>query len=344
MTVKIEGFRIDKLLDKGMKEGICFRDVQYLTPISLTCSLTPYDLDRLKKIAKSLYRITEVNHRGAAYRAGRFLTDPLKVVGVIITCILVISQSFFVKTIEVDGYRAVPEQQLRKTLAEAGIKEGSYRPSIDWQKAEALLYDSFPQIVWVQLVYDGRKVFLNVAETGDSMEEIESGEYYCNIVAAKSGYIENIEAYRGLALAEAGDYVNAGDVLISGYVPTQPTVYDEEYPNYYYVKSKGVITAKIPYRLIFNQERYTKKTDFDGKTVVNKREKTEAEIKEKAEQQLRIWVKENLPEKAEILSKNLNFSYKESIIEVGVTLEVREEIGKEQEIVIGQKSTDQSGH
>ena len=45
-----------------------------------------------------------------------------------------------------------------------------------------------------------------------------------------------------------------------------------------------------------------------------------------------------MPENAEILNKDLNFSYKENIIEISVTLEIRGQIGEEQEIVIGQKN------
>ena len=50
-----------------------------------------------------------------------------------------------------------------------------------------------------------------------------------------------------------------------------------------------------------------------------------------------------MPEDAEILNKDLNFSYKENIIEVSVTIEVRQQIGEEQEILIGEESTDTSG-
>lgn len=345
VTIKIEGFRIDKLLDRGMKAGICFRNIKYDSPLAATLEITPYDLEKLKKISGALYRISVVKQKGIGFKLKNFLKQPLKVIGIIITCTLVISQSFFVKTIEVNGYKAIPETALRQALAEVGIEEGSYRPNINWKDAEEFLYDSFPQITWLKLVYDGRKVFLNIAETGDDGEEIAPArQYYCNIVAAESGYIETINAYRGLALVEAGDYVHKGDVLISGYVPTEPTVYDEDYPKYYYVKSKGEITATIPYRLTFNQERYVSAAGNKENLVTNKREKTEEEINKKAEQQLRLWVKENLPENAEILSKSLNFSYKESIIEISMTLEVRTQIGKEQEIEIGQKSTDQSGH
>ena len=57
-------------------------------------------------------------------------------------------------------------------------------------------------------------------------------------------------------------------------------------------------------------------------------------------QQIRLWAKENLPEKAEIINKSLNFCYKKNIIDVGVTLEVRREIGIEKEIPVGQENSD----
>ena len=41
----------------------------------------------------------------------------------VLILLLVISQSFFVKTIVVDGYKGIPETELLNCLAEAGIKK-----------------------------------------------------------------------------------------------------------------------------------------------------------------------------------------------------------------------------
>ncbi|MFR2965135.1 MAG: hypothetical protein ACLTK0_01305 [Anaerovoracaceae bacterium] len=123
------------------------------------------------------------------------------------------------------------------------------------------------------------------------------------------------------------------------------------------------IWAKVPYRLTFNQERYVSghEETVTRETVWRRRVRAAAErrsrrrrsriikakksgkIRDKVNQQIRQWAKENLPENSQILNKDLNFSYKENIIEVGVTLEVRQQIGEEQEILIGEESTDTSG-
>ena len=71
------------------------------------------------------------------------------------------------------------------------------------------------------------------------------------------------------------------------------------------------------------------------KLVACIRERTEKEVKEKVNSSIRLWAAENLPENAQILNKNLNFCYKGNIIEIGVTLEVRQQIGEEQEILVG---------
>ena len=177
-----------------------------------------------------------------------------------------------------------------------------------------------------------------------------------HIVAEKSGYIETVDARWGMAVCETGDFVKKGQILITGAVPISPTTFEENPPDTYYVRAAGQVWAKVPYHLRFAQERYISSTEADNrkfnnqkenqiedetcKSIASKTEKSEKEAESKVNQQIRLWAKENLPENAEIINKNLNFIRKGNIIEVGVTLEVHQQIGKEQEIVFGQKNSD----
>ena len=159
--------------------------------------------------------------RGVVYQTRALLRRPMLVIGVLLAASMVIAESFFVAAVTIDGYRAIPESALRDCLAASGVREGVYRPGIDWGQAEAALFETFPQIMWVRLVYDGRLVVLEVAETGHQIirgeselaadeEELfipkpEPQNGYCNIVAARSGYIERIDPLWGDAMAEPGD-------------------------------------------------------------------------------------------------------------------------------------------
>lgn len=355
VKIKIEGFRADRLIDRAFHEKLDLRNIRIISDTETCCEITAFQLESLRRLAGAAFRITVISQRGAAYRLGKIASAPLKAAGILIIILLVITQSYFVKTIEVNGYKSIPETELRKCLADSGIEEGAFIPRIDWKQAEEDLYDAFPHITWVQLVYEGRKVYLNISESKLNSEDEENSlsgtrqqrEYYCNIVADVSGYIESIDTYRGLALVEEGDYVEKGRVLISGCVPLEPTVYDETKAKEYFVKAQGEITVITPYRLKFNQERYIQHDavpeDDEKNIVANKSEKTREQAEAKVNQQIRQWAKENLPENAQILKKDLKFSYKENIIEVDVTLEVRVKTGEEQEILIGQKNSDISG-
>lgn len=338
VKINIEGFKIDRLLDAAMAKRIRIKQVSLISETKVTCYVESDDLEELRKLAKPLYKITVVSNSGLVYRLKGLTKNFVLICLALFTVMLVICQSFFVKTIEISGYKGIPEVELRECLEEAGIREGSFIPRINWNSAENHIYDVFPEVSWLQLVYDGRKVILNISE-GEiiAIEEnpwVDKPKYYCNIVADYSGYIEKINTYRGIALVEPGDYVEEGQILILGCVPIKEKYHVEDADTEYLVKSKGEIWAVIPHRLSFKEELYDD----------NNRVRSEKQIIEKTEQLIRAWAKENLPENAEILNKDLNFCYKENIIEVGVTLEIRRQIGEEQEILIGQKNSDSSGY
>ena len=355
VQVRIEGFRLDRFTDRCMKAGIRLRNLQVKNDTEMVCTVAGADLKQLQCLAKSTYRVTTMDERGVFPMVREFLKQPFLVVGCLLAAGIIGVQAFLIETVEVEGYRAIPEQVLLSCLEEAGICEGGWIPGIDWETAEQTIYERFPQVTWAQLVYSGRLVRLNISETDhlilgvDVPSDYAEGSGRCepvctHIVAAESGYIEEILPYYGMAMAEAGDYVEKGQILISGRVPLEPTTFEPEdaLEKEYFVQAEGKVLAKVPYYLTFNQERYLwnqPRLPEDSATL-DRREKSDEEVQTRTEQQIRIWAEENLPEKAEILKKSLKFSRNGNIIEVSVLLEVRQEIGTHQEEFIGTKDTD----
>lgn len=348
VKIRIEGVRLGRLVGSAIKSGVVFKDVVMVSSTELTCVVSYEDYVKLKNAGRAAFRVTILREDGASYRLKKILKKPLGMIGILLVITIVASQSFLVKVIEVSGYEAVPETALRECLAEMGVTEGAYIPKIDWDKAQDEIYKIFPQVVWAKLAYSGRRVLLEVSETaspliGEGTASGSGGEddggqppedaatvEYSNIVAAEEGYVETISVHRGVGMVERADFVEKGEILISGYVPIEPTTYGEDDPNFYLVNASGEVWARVPYRLTFNQEKLT----WDG------REKTSEEVEKRAEQQIRAWAEENLDERAEIVNKSLNFSVNNNIIVVGVTIEVRREIGIIQEEIIGKDYSD----
>lgn len=371
VQVRIEGFRLNLLLDRAMKAGLNPKSIRMVSDTELTCWVSRRDLKTLRALAKSSCRITILSVRGPVPCISGFLRRPVLLLGCLFAAAIVIFQSLLVESIQVSGYKAIPETALLECLENQGIYRGAYRPGIDWAAAEQNIYETFPQVTWVQLAYSGRLVILNISESDHHIlgEDVPSDyaegpagtadRTYTDIIAAEAGYIESINTYYGFALAEEGDYVEKGQVLITGRVPLEPTTFqpEEELEKEYFVKAKGEVWAKVPYHLTFNQERYLwgepaqtgpesqaggsgSTEDAAPQTIVNRVEKTDDQARKKTEQQIRTWAKENLPETAEILNKSLKFCRVGNIIEVSVLLEVRREIAMEQEELIGTKDTD----
>lgn len=381
VKVRIEGFRLERLLDQAMKAGIIVKGVRLHSDMEMTCMVSQADLKKLKKLGRALYRFTVIEEKGCSVGAKYFLKKPALVIGCTLAIALVIIQASFVHAIEINGYKGIPEMELRQVLEENGVYEGACKSKIDWEKAEKAVYDRFPKVTWVQLVYSGRLVILNISETTNDIYDKDVQHYakderkekdgkdekdekddkddkdsavrtYIDIVATKAGYIESVNPYYGLALVEPGDYVKKGQILITGCVPMEPTTFGEDNAREYYINAEGQVFAKVPYHFTVNQERYVwgSPAGEEGSeagngaggfgVIASRVEKTREDIEKKAEQQIRLWAKENLPEKAEIVKKSLKFFPKENIIEVSVTLEVRQQIGKAQEEVIGEKTTD----
>ena len=187
VKIRIEGFRIDKLINLAVKAKISIRNLSHISDTETTCYIYPEDLSKLRKLSKSLYRITVIKNEGIYYQIKTVIFDKTKLLCILTVLAMVLLNSFFVKTVEIEGYKGIPEKELRQCLEEAGIREGTYIPSIDWQKAEKLIYDTFPEVVWLKIGYDGRKVVLTISEGEVSEKAKETPEnYYCNIVAAES--------------------------------------------------------------------------------------------------------------------------------------------------------------
>lgn len=351
IRIRIEGVRLERLLDLALKQGLNIKSLRMVSDTEAVCWISSGDLKVLRHLAKSAYRITALSERGSWYEVRSFFLRPVLAAGCLLALILVILQSFVVETVVVSGYKGIPESQLLRCLEEQGIRRGAWRPGIDWQDAEKTIYQRFPQISWLHLAYDGRMVVLRIAETEHEIYEKEKQDFgppqvqktYTNLVADASGYVEAVRPWYGEAMVSDGDYVEKGQILISGCIPLEPTTFEPEgeQQTEYFVHAKGEVWARVPYRLTFNQERYLwgEPAGPEDTVTLSRTEKTEEQAERKTEQQIRLWMKENLSEKAEIINKSLKFFPDGNIIEVSVLLEVRQQIASPQEEFIGTEDT-----
>ncbi len=385
ITVRIEGFEINRLISVCMKQHIRFKNLIYTDDTAAEAVIRASDLDRLRQAAGSRYRIAAVSSGGYVPALEYIWKRKTTIIGIGIFAFLIFYQSLFVAEIEVTGYESISEQDIRGTLAEAGLYEGA-RINQDTSDIKRAVFSMSDDITYISVRYEGRKAIVDIAEARYRETDEEKNTKPCNIVSDTDCYIDTIRVYNGQRNVKEGQYVKKGMVLISGRVPVESTAYGTPAENLkeYYVHAEGEVTGIRPCEYVFYEAKQEYKKETTGrfipyiniqlgdigfssenitgsykisekkklKTVksriipfraelgkineihLKKQKRSQKDIKKAAEARLRAEIKENLPEDAQILNKSLKFSSEENIIVIYAQLEVRQQIGKEEEITV----------
>lgn len=249
--IRVEGTNLISLINKCIKNEIDLRNLRWKNNIESTVEIKGEDFTSFKKLAGHSSRISVVQEGGAVpfFRCVR--ENIPAVAGAFLLGALIFYQSLFVAEIRIDGYSTIDEESLRQTLADAGLYEGA-RKSDDYSDVKAALYENHRSISWVSVYEKGRLIDISIAEADNDEKKEPSDTKPADIVASRSGMIEKIIPLKGNARVAKGDYVNKGDILITGKYKYQSTDYSRGDDFFYlYSHAEGQALAKVPERITY---------------------------------------------------------------------------------------------
>lgn len=318
VRIRLEGFKPERLISQMMEKGAALRGITYVDETEVCLTLSEEDLRLMKKLAGSRYKFTVLQEGGSRPAIRRLKKSRLTAAGVVLFVIVTASQMLFVREINIIGLSGITEDSLRQTLKEEGLYEGGVK-RFDANAIEKTLFKKYRSIVWARISYEGNYVEVEVAESRQKPMTEENRKKPCHIVAENDCYVEEILTYRGRRVASEGEFVKKGGILISGTVPLEHPSFqlEKDETGIHYVHAEGKVTARVPYYFSFYMEPAPSKLRRAA-----------------AETEVRAWIKENVPENAQILNKDFHFASKKNIIRVYGTIETRQPVGIEKEIVI----------
>ena len=266
--IRVEGINLVALINKCIKNDITMRNLRWHGPVTITFEIQDTDYSMLKKAAGHSYKITVLCERGAVPVFQTMKTGKVTVIGAFLLGALIFYQSLFIAEITIGGYSSISETELRQTLTEAGVYEGARKKGI-YEDAKALLYEKYDKITWISIYERGRRLEVDIAESGEFLEENIPDKRPVNIVAAKSGMIETILPLKGSAKVQKGDYVNEGDILISGRYRYQSSDYSKG-DNFFtmYSHADGQVTARVPEYMTYYFEKNRRIKEPTGRFFV----------------------------------------------------------------------------
>ena len=138
-------------------------------------------------------------------------------------CLLIGVILFFIMSNMVVKINIIHESsEIREIIAdeldEYGIKVLSFKKSYkELDKIRQEILDKYPEkLDWMEFDVDG--MIINVRIEERIITDTSKDDKVCNLVAAKSGIINDIKVEQGEVLVNINDYVNEGDILVTGVI------------------------------------------------------------------------------------------------------------------------------
>ena len=253
-VLKITGKRIDTFIMLLVRFNICFRKIKSSKDY-IIIEVLEEDYEKLKKI-KTTYEIEILKRKGLIYFTHFIKIRKLFIVSILLGFIFLT----FLTNIIFDVKVVLDDEELREIiltdLKEFGISKYKFKVSYkEKEKIESKILDKEKELLeWLEIEEKGVNYEVNVIKRVKNKEVKETEPR--NIVASKNGMITRIVAETGEVVTKKNNYVNKGDILISGLIKNNDNIVSK-------VSAKGKVYAEVWYKvslnlpLTYNEEKRT---------------------------------------------------------------------------------------
>lgn len=218
VVLKISGGGQERFLNLALQRGIEVWDTVWLEGDVLELRAARADLRELKRIAKiSGCRLVPGRGRGLPFALAYLCGRKTFAVGLVLFAAGLFAMSQIVFTVNVlpqEELRALDVEEVRDFAEGLGVRPGAIYHRLDVDAIEAELSEEIPELSWVYIERQGTVVNIKVAERSiypDELENATRGAIWAN----RDALVEDVLLKRGQAVAQHGDTVQEGDLLVA---------------------------------------------------------------------------------------------------------------------------------
>lgn len=184
-------------------------------------------------------------------------------IGIFIFFIIIFISPMFIWEINVIGNEKLSYSDICDILKKEGIYIGAFSPSINRKSVYMNVLQSSNEISWLSVNFIGSSAQVEIVER-DLSEVAEITATGANIIAKKEGQIFDTEIVSGKPVVKKGDFVNKGDLLVSG-------IYEAGKFGTRYVYSEAVIHAVVCDEYVIKVPLNYQKCVFSEERVIERR-------------------------------------------------------------------------
>ena len=240
LNVRIEGFFVERVINKAMSDKILFWNVKRDKSTIVYANVGKNDFEQLSKISESNNCVINIiEQRGVPFLWIRYKKRKAFFIMIIVLFMVLYALSNFVWNIDVEGLNKIDKESIINELEKEGLKIGKFSKNIDTKKIINKIRLDREDISWIGIEIVGTNAKVKIVEAEEKPQIVDDQDY-CNIIAAKDAQIVKISAQSGVPVVEEGDFVTKGQILIAGWM-------EGKYTGTRYVHSSGEIKAKVWY-------------------------------------------------------------------------------------------------
>lgn len=176
-------------------------------------------LTRVKKKLSNI-EIKSVSFGGLPTKVKGFFKRYGIALAIFLVILLELLSSSVVWDIRIEGdFSDSEKNELLDELSLSGLEVGNFWCRLDKDKIERDVLISSDNISWLNINRRGTVAYISAVKKVYHEEE-QKPKGYSNVVASRDGIIEEILVKEGIAVVEVGESVRAGELLITGVIPT----------------------------------------------------------------------------------------------------------------------------
>lgn len=260
-VVKIEGLSVEKLLNIAANSGIVLRQLKPKEQYITVMVLKP-DIEKMRKVLpQGAYIMTLVKKGGLPILYEERKDRLVLLAGLIFVVLGLYAATSFVWKVDIHGSDAASRLKVYELLKNEGVKKGTLNYRLDEVYLENQILLKMPRFIWTDVDKQGAVIKVKLIEA-EKIPEIVDRVTPADVVAKKSGIVEEVLVLQGSALVKTGQEVKAGDVLISSVIGKEDKTS--------VVRAIGSVTARVQYTTQVSAPAMETVRQRTGKTAVDK--------------------------------------------------------------------------
>lgn len=214
LRIEVRGGRLERFLNLALEAELYLWNIQRQGD-RMRVSLTISDFFALRPVARgSRSRVRILGRYGFPFVVQRLKGRPVLLAGAAICLgfIFWASSHVWIVKVNVTGPQNLDRRAVEAVAAEAGLRPGVVKRRVDLVKVQDHIQKRMGEISWVGIRLQGTRAVIEVVEKASSHPPNMAG--CVNLVARRSGVIEQVIPFQGEPKVKKGDVVKPGDLLV----------------------------------------------------------------------------------------------------------------------------------